>query len=140
MTAGARQDEAVDGVPEQMLGPYRLLEQLGEGGMGVVHLALAPNGRAVAIKVLRPHIAHDADARARLAREVATLSRVQDPAVAAVLDADTEGDRPYIVTRYVPGPPLDRVVADHGPLTGEALLKLGRGLHRALTAIHAAGV
>ncbi|MGZ4599443.1 MAG: serine/threonine-protein kinase [Oryzihumus sp.] len=140
MTAGARQDEAVDGVPEQMLGPYRLLEQLGEGGMGVVHLALAPNGRAVAIKVLRPHIAHDADARARLAREVATLSRVQDPAVAAVLDADTEGDRPYVVTRYVPGPPLDRVVADHGPLTGEALLQLGRGLHRALTAIHAAGV
>ena len=140
MTAGAREDEAVDGVPEQMLGPYRLLDQLGEGGMGVVHLALAPSGRAVAIKVLRPHIAHDADARARLAREVTTLSRVQDPGVAAVLDADTEGDRPYIVTRYVPGPPLDRVVADHGPLQGEALLRVGRGLSRALRAIHAAGV
>jgi serine/threonine protein kinase len=141
MTAGAtREDEAVDGVPEQMLGPYRLLDQLGEGGMGVVHLALAPSGRAVAIKVLRPHIAHDSDARARLAREVSTLSRVQDPGVAAVLDADTEGDRPYIVTRYVPGPPLDRVVADHGPLQGEALVRVGRGLSRALGAIHAAGV
>ena len=48
--------------------------------MGVVHLALDPSGRAVAIKVLRPHIAHDPDARARLAREVQTLARVQRPA------------------------------------------------------------
>ena len=125
---------------DERLGPYRLVQQLGEGGMGVVHLAVDPSGRAVAIKVLRAHIAHDDDARARLAREVQTLARVRDPRVAAVLDADTDGPRPYIVTRYVPGPPLDRVVADTGPLRGEALLRLGRGLSDALTAIHRAGV
>ncbi len=125
---------------DERLGPYRLVQQLGEGGMGVVHLAVDPSGRAVAIKVLRAHIAHDDDARARLAREVQTLARVRDPRVAAVLDADTDGDRPYIVTRYVPGPPLDRVVADTGPLRGDALLRLGRGLSDALTAIHRAGV
>jgi len=143
MTAGLRRDDEVSPVvpeSEEWIGPYRLIEQLGEGGMGVVHLALAPSGRAVAIKVLRAHIAHDNEARSRLAREVQTLARVQDARVAAVLDADTEGLRPYIVTRYIPGPALDRVVSEDGPLEGEALLRLGRGLTGALHAIHAAGV
>ena len=89
------------------LGPYRLVQQLGEGGMGVVHLALDRQGRAVAIKVLRPHVAHDPDARARLAREVETREIVRHPNVAPVLDADLDGPRPYLVTKYVPGPPLD---------------------------------
>ena len=143
MAAGLRRDDEAGRIapgPAEWIGPYRLIEQLGEGGMGVVHLALAESGRAVAIKVLREHIAHDRDARSRLAREVQTLARVQDPRVAAVLDADTEGPRPYIVTRYVPGPALDRVVADRGPLQGAALLRLGRGLSDALHAIHSAGV
>jgi len=143
MTAGlTREDDADRAVPgpAEHIGPYRLVHQLGEGGMGVVHLALDRNGRAVAIKVLREHIAHDRDARDRLAREVKALARVQDARVAAVLDADTEGPRPYIVTRYIPGPSLDRVVADKGPLQGEALLRLGRGLSDALHAIHFAGV
>ena len=126
--------------PEQMIGPYRLVHELGAGGMGVVHMALDPSGRAVAIKVLREHFAHDSDARNRLMREVRTLARVEDARVAAVLDADTEGPRPYIVTRYIPGPALDRVVAEQGPLKGEALLRLGRGLSDALRTIHAAGV
>jgi hypothetical protein len=108
--------------------------------MGVVHLALDPSGRAVAIKVLREHIAHDSEARDRLRREVETLTLVRDPRVAAVLDADTEGPRPYIVTRYIPGPALDVVVSKSGPLQGDALLRLGRGLLDALNAIHGAGV
>ena len=143
MTAGLKRDGEAGRflpAPAQWIGPYRLIEQLGEGGMGVVHLALDQSGRAVAIKVLREHIAHDSEARSRLAREVQTLARVQDARVAAVLDADTEGLRPYIVTRYVPGPSLDRVVADGGALQGESLLRLGRGLSQALQAIHGAGV
>ncbi len=108
--------------------------------MGVVHLALDRSGREVAIKVLREHIAHDHEARERLTREVKTLVRVRDARVAAVLDADTRGPRPYIVTRYIPGPPLDRVVDENGPLNGEALLRLGRGLSDALHAIHGVGV
>ena len=142
MALGLRRDDEADSVagPEQRIGPYRLIQPLGEGGMGVVHLALAPNGRAVAIKVLREHIAHDPEARSRLRREVETLARVQDARVAAVLDADTEGPRPYIVTRYIPGPSLDRVISENGPLQGEALLRLGRGLWDALNAIHRAGV
>jgi hypothetical protein len=122
------------------VGRYRLVQQIGEGGMGVVHLALDPSGRAVALKLLRPHIALDRDARTRLAREVDILGRVQDPRVAPVLDADLEGDQPYVVTRYVPGPSLDEVVREHGPMTGADLARLGRGLAGALDAIHAAGV
>ena len=124
----------------ERLGPYRLLQRLGEGGMGVVHLALDPQGRAVAIKVLRPHIAYDPDARARLEREVDTLGRIRDERVAAVIDADIHGERPYLVTRYVPGPSLDEVVGADGPLGGAQLLRLGQGLVGALEAIHAVGV
>ncbi len=127
------------------LGGYTLGTRVGEGGMGVVWRARpdgapADGSRDVAIKVLRPHIAHDPDARTRLAREVATLSRVSSPRIAAVLDADTTGSAPYIVTEFVPGPPLDQVVEAKGPVTGPALVDLGRGLSEALTAIHRVGI
>jgi hypothetical protein len=124
----------------QQLGPYRLRGKLGEGGMGVVHLGLDPSGRAVAVKVLRAHVAHDPDARARLAREVSTLRRVRHPLVAEVIDADVEGELPYVVTRFVPGSGLDAVVRDAGRLDADRLVRLGRGLSSALGAIHAAGV
>ena len=52
-----------EAVPDR-LGPYRLLDRIGEGGMGVVHLAADPENRLVAIKVLRSQIAGDATARA----------------------------------------------------------------------------
>ena len=126
--------------PKNRLGPYRLVQRLGEGGMGVVHLGLDERGRGVAIKVLRDHVAHDPTARRRLAREVSTLRRVRHPRVAPVIDADVDGPRPYVVTRYVPGDPLDAWVAAHGPLSGVALATLGRGLAEALGAIHDAGV
>ncbi|MGW5237760.1 protein kinase domain-containing protein [Monashia sp. NPDC004114] len=135
--AGDAGDGGRDG---QRLGPYRLVEEIGEGGMGVVHLALDPRGRAVAIKVLRSHVAHDADARKRLAREVDTLSRIRDPRVASVIDADVMGPRPYIVTRYVPGPALDEVVEERGPMAPAELAQLARGIAEAIRAIHACGV
>ncbi|WP_427383911.1 protein kinase domain-containing protein [Janibacter sp. G56] len=142
--AGPTPEDSSAGTPDLQdyakVGPYRLLQQLGQGGMGVVHLALDPHGKAVAIKVMRAHVAADADARARLAREVETLGRIKDPRVAAVLDADVDADHPYIVTRYVPGPALDTVVGDGGPMPPAALLSLGKGLAGALHAIHEAGV
>ncbi|MCP6237461.1 hypothetical protein NL436_28660, partial [Klebsiella pneumoniae] len=55
---------------ELKVGGYTLLTRLGEGGMGVVHLARREDGHRVALKVLRPHIVGDDEARARLAREV----------------------------------------------------------------------
>jgi Protein kinase domain len=124
----------------QRLGPYRLVERLGEGGMGVVHLAVGPTGDLVAVKVLRPWLVGGHDGRTRFGREVATLRRVRGPRVAEVLDADVDGDPPFIVTRYVRGPSLDRVVADHGPLQTEAVTRMATGLAEALATVHAAGV
>ena len=64
------------------MGDYTLLSRIGEGGMGVVHLARKAGGDRVALKVLRPHIVGDDEARARLAREVSSLSRIRSRWVA----------------------------------------------------------
>ena len=122
------------------LGPYRLLDRIGEGGMGVVYLGRDPEQRSVAVKVLRPAVAGDPNARRRLAREVETMRRVRSPYVAEVLDTDVGSETPYIVTRYVPGRTLDEVVTQEGPLSGTRLIRLAAGLADALAAIHAAGV
>ena len=55
-------------------------------------------------------------------------------------DADLEAEQPYIVTRYVPGPSLDAHVKEHGTLSAEELLRLGRGLAEALRSLHEIGV
>ncbi len=121
-------------------GPYRVLERVGEGGMGVVYLAADAEQRHVAVKVLRPAVAGDPDARRRLAREVETMRRVRSPFVAEVIDADVTCDPPYIVTRYVRGQTLDQVVSTRGPLRGAELAKVARGVASGLVAVHAAGV
>ena len=130
---------ATDHLP-RTLGPYRLQDRLGEGGMGVVHLARDPEGRPVAVKVLHPLGTDGVNARRRLAREVETMRRVRSPYVAEVLDADVTGEYPYIVTRFVSGPTLDEMVRGRGPLSGQGLRRLAYGMAEALTAIHAAGV
>ncbi|GAA1310566.1 hypothetical protein Psi02_39450 [Planotetraspora silvatica] len=125
---------------DDRLGPYRLLKRLGEGGMGVVHLALDARGRQVAVKVLRPEVAGDDVARRRLSREVETMRRVRGSHIAEVVDADVTGRRPYIVTRYVPGRAIDEMVKQDGPFSLDVLLKVARGVAEALVAVHAAGV
>lgn len=127
------------GDPDRV-GPYRLMARIGEGGMGVVHLAADPDGHRVALKVLRPHVVGDAEARERLAREVGSLGRVTSPRVAEILDADPHGPTPYVVTRYVPGLSLHHHVAEEGPIGGRDLVHLADSLAEALEAVHAVGV
>ncbi|MES9542775.1 protein kinase [Actinomadura sp. NPDC000600] len=122
------------------IGHYSVLQTLGEGGMGVVYLGADPEGRNVAIKVLRPAVAGDATARRRLAREVDSMRRVHSPHVAEILDADVTADQPYIVTQYVPGRTLEEIVEEAGPIYGPGLQRLGVGLASALSAIHGAGI
>jgi hypothetical protein len=119
----------------ERLGPYQLLSRLGAGGFGEVHLALDPEGRTVAVKVLHPHVAADESALARLAREVETMRRVGGPHVAELLDASLDVARPYLVTRYVQGKPLSAV-----PVPVAEPRSLAAGLAEALLAVHGAGV
>src|SRR4051812_49388458 len=123
-----------------LFGPYRPVHRIGEGGMGVVHLALDEQGRAVALKVLRDHVCADPEARTRLRREVESLRRVRSPHVAEVLDADLDGDRPYLATRFVPGRTLEDHVRAQGPLLVPDVVRVGLVLAEALAAIHGAGV
>ncbi len=122
------------------VGDYRLLAKIGEGGMGVVHLAQASDGSRVALKVLRPHIIGDDEARERLAREVASLRRVTSPRIAEVIDADPWGETPYVATRYVPGLSLHEHVRQEGPVTGDDLVHFATGLAEAIIAVHQVGV
>ncbi|WP_433182298.1 serine/threonine-protein kinase [Actinoallomurus sp. CA-150999] len=124
----------------ESIGRYRLLEKIGEGGMGVVHLAADPMGRKVAVKVLRPGVATDQTALRRLAREVDSMRRVHSPYVAEIVDADVTAEPPYVVTQFVPGRTLEESVRDNGPLRGDRLQRLASGLASALAAIHDAGI
>ena len=108
--------------------------------MGVVHLARPRRGERVALKVLRPHIVGDDEARARLAREVSSLSRIRSPWVAEIVDSDPWGEIPFVATRYVPGPSLYDLVKDEGPLSDSDLRFLARGLAEGIASVHAVGV
>ncbi|MEV6411051.1 serine/threonine-protein kinase [Kribbella sp. NPDC051718] len=127
-------------VMEERIGPYRLIRRLGQGGMGVVYLAEGPEHKEVALKVLRAHVAHDPTARARLQREATTLQKVNHPGVAGILDHDLHSDRPYLVTRFVPGRPMDEQVDERGPLTPQRWLPVAGCLAESLQAIHQVGV
>ncbi|WP_418058339.1 protein kinase domain-containing protein [Pimelobacter simplex] len=122
------------------VGAYTLLTKLGEGGMGIVHLAQGPDGRRVALKVLRHQVVGDDEARGRLAREVSSLTRVRSPWIAEMLAADPWADVPYVVTRYVPGLSLHDHVAREGPVSGSDLYWLAGCLAEGLAAVHTVGV
>ncbi len=108
--------------------------------MGVVHLARRPGGERVALKMLRPHIVGDEEARARLAREVGSLSRVRSAWVAEIVDADPWADIPYVATRYVPGLSLHDHVGEEGPIEADDLLWFAACLAEGLASVHAVGV
>ncbi|MDT0439615.1 serine/threonine-protein kinase [Streptomyces doudnae] len=122
------------------VGDYTLVDELGSGGMGVVHLGLSPSGRHVAIKVVHPQYARDREFRARFRQEVAAARRVSGAFTAPVVDADPDAEQPWMATLYVPGRTLTEAVAEDGPLTGRALRTLALGLVEALRDIHRAGV
>ena len=128
-------------IPSLTVGDYALLTKIGEGGMGVVHLARrGDDGERVALKVLRPHIVGDDEARARLAREVSSLSRIRSRWVAEIVDADPWGPVPYVATRYVPGLSLHDHVHEEGPIEGADLTWFAACLAEGVASVHAVGV
>ena len=139
--------------PGDRFGPYDVVASLGEGGMGQVWRAVGPDGTEVALKTLAdaasageaapadgPGMSGDETLAARFAREVAAARSVEHPHVAAVVDADTDHDPPWVATELVAGPTLaDRVAAD-GSLPAEETVALAIQLADGLAAIHAADV
>ena len=119
------------------IGGYELRGRLGEGGFGVVYLGLSPAGRAVAVKVLQRELARDAEFLRRFQREVTAAQQVSGIYTAPVVASGIDDRPPWVATAFVPGPPLDQVVAGHGPLPEPALWRLLAGLVEALQAIHA---
>ena len=122
------------------LGPYRLRARLGNGGMGIVYLAFAADGRAVAVKAVRDDIADDPTYRARFAREVFAAGRVSGPHVVRIVEADLGADPPWLATAYVAGPTLAQAIRANGPLDVPDALGLAGGVALALGAIHEAGI
>src|ERR1700721_1509064 len=123
-----------------VIGEYRLRAQLGAGGMGRVYLALSPAGRAVAIKVVNPDLAGNQEFVRRVAQEGAAARAVSGIYTAPVVSSGLNERPPWLATAFVPGPSLDQVVAEPGPLPAPALWPLLAGLTEAKAAIHACGV
>ncbi|MGW4961046.1 protein kinase domain-containing protein [Nonomuraea sp. NPDC004186] len=124
----------------QRLGGLDLLGRLGEGGQGVVYLAQGHNDSRVAVKWLRPDLSGDQVSAERFMREVQVAQQVAPFCTAAVLGTGMEEDRPYIVSEFIEGPSLHRVVQEDGPRTGTVLHRLAIGTATALAAIHQAGI
>ncbi|WP_030731902.1 WD40 repeat domain-containing serine/threonine protein kinase [Streptomyces sp. NRRL S-237] len=125
--------------PERIAG-YWLAARLGAGGQGTVYEAYDEAGQRVAVKVLRPELVSRPDIAGRFAKEVLAAQRVEAFCTARVLASGIDGERPYIISEFVPGRDLRRAVRDSGPLTGDALVRLATGVATALAAIHRAGV
>jgi len=120
------------------VGGYRLLGRLGEGGQGVVFLALSSTGTQAAVKLMPPTT--DPQVRSRFLKEVAAAQQVAGFCTAQVLDAGIFERRPFIVSEYVSGPSLVEVIQHHGPRSGVVLERIAVATLTALGAVHAVGM
>ena len=124
----------------QTLGHYRVLEQIGAGGMGLVFRAHDERlDRDVALKVLPPGTLTDENARRRFRKEALTLSKLNHPNIETVFDFDTQDGVDFLVMELIPGVTLDKKL-EAGPLPEKEVVRLGGQLAEGLAAAHAEGV
>jgi tetratricopeptide (TPR) repeat protein len=128
-----------DGPPDpDRLGPYRLVEVLGEGGMSTVYRARRDDGhfqQDVAIKIIRGDLSSDDHVR-RFRMERQLLARLQHPNIARLLDGGaTASGRPYLVMELIDGVPIDRY-CDQNHLSVDQRLELFRRVCAAVNAAH----
>lgn len=122
------------------LARYRIVERLGEGGMGTVFRAWDERlERDVALKVLNPNVLRRADARQRLREEARLLSRLDHPAIATVHDYDTHEGVDFLVLELVRGQTLAERLANGALREGEAAA-IGVQVCEALAAAHEHGI
>jgi predicted ATPase/class 3 adenylate cyclase len=120
---------------------YLLEEQVGEGGMAVVFRARDERlDRLVALKVLAPALAADADYRERFLRESRAAAAVDDPHIIPVYEAGEAGGVLFIAMRYVPGRDVRTLLRREGPLSAGRAAAIISAVASALDAAHAAGL
>ena len=125
---------------QAVLSHYRILEQIGAGGMGVVYRAHDEHLDCdVALKVLPPGKLADEAARKRFRKEALALSKLNHPNIAVVHDFDTQDGTDFLVEELIPGVSLSEMLIS-GPLPEREIINLGSQLAEALQAAHQQGV
>src|SRR5947209_8656200 len=119
---------------------YRIEEQIGAGGMGVVYRALDQRlQREVALKLLLPSALADPRQRSRARNEALALSKLSHPNIEAVYDFGSSDDLDFVVMELVPGVSLDHKLS-HERLDEKQIFDLGNQMAQGLAAAHQAGV
>jgi serine/threonine protein kinase len=134
-------DEPLRERPGAVIGPYKLLQQIGEGGMGVVYMAeqQQPLRRKVALKIIKPGM-DSAQVIARFDAERQALALMDHQNIAKVFDAGTtESGRPYFVMELVHGVPITQYCDDHH-LTPKERLELFLPVCHAIHHAHQKGI
>jgi serine/threonine-protein kinase len=123
------------------IGPYRIVRELGRGGMGLVHEAVHRQlGRRVAIKTLRSHLLEDDAHIRRFVREGRAACRVAHPHVVEIFELGSHAGAPYLVMDLCEGIHLGAHLEQQGPLPLSLLIELMLPILAAVSAAHAAGV
>jgi serine/threonine protein kinase/Tol biopolymer transport system component len=126
--------------PGAMLAHYRLVEKIGEGGMGVVYEALDTRlGRKVAVKILPDLFARDPQRLARFEREARLLASLSHPGIAAIYGIEEADSVRFLVLELVAGESLDLRVA-RGPIPAAEAMAIARAIAEGLEAAHERGV
>jgi len=127
-------------LPGQTLGRYRIVEQIGEGGMGVVYRAHDERlDRHVAIKVLPKAVAHDPQRLARFEREARSVASLDHPNILAIHDFDTEDGVAYAVTELLEGTTLRELITRRELRKNKIVDYVGQ-VASGLAAAHAKGI
>ncbi len=125
--------------PETTLGACRLIAQIGAGGMGEVWKAEDTRlGRVVAIKILPPAVAADAEMIGRLRREARTAAQLNHPNIATIHSIEEADGRLFIVMEFVDGESLTNIIKRG--ISEAELCRIGRSVADALAEAHAKGI
>jgi serine/threonine protein kinase len=120
---------------------FEIERTLGHGGMGIVYLARQVRlDRLVALKVIRPELAHDEHFRSRFQSESRTAASIESPRVVTVFGAGEREGLVYVAMQYVPGRDLGRLISDAGPMPAGDAAGLIAQVADGLDAVHAAGL
>ncbi len=124
------------------IGRYRILEQLGQGGMSVVYKGLDTTlDREVAVKVLHPHLAGRPESRKRLEREAKAVARLHHPNILEVFDFSGESATDaFLVTEYIRGQTLRQFITDEALQPPELAAMVVHELASALAHAHESGI